>query len=199
MKNLFNLVILLVVFSCDKPETNNFEIIDFEKTVLDCINKASRQSGTLTVKITSSQEYDSLYHSKYTKPLETWLNNNYNSLVEGVIRNYPNATPEQYDSIIKNDYVFNFAPFKWVRDCVRPDIDFSNYTLLGQSISAGGCSTPKLVTEIQQDKNKNQLTFLTKIETFGTCEIGFSFYEWILVDKLNEGCEIIYKTEFLGN
>jgi len=35
MKNLFSLIILLLVFGYDKPETSNFEIIDFEK-IEDC-------------------------------------------------------------------------------------------------------------------------------------------------------------------
>ena len=164
MKGIIYFIIGLLVIGCEKinTDTNGLEKIDFDEIVLDCINKASG-GGSLYDRIDTQDEYDSLYYYRYTKPLNDWLNDNYESLIDGVIRNYPDAIQSEYDSIIINDYVYNFAPFKWVKDCTHPDIDFDKYILLGRSIFVSGCSTPKLETEVYIGKNKKELTFLLKM------------------------------------
>lgn len=193
MKSIIYIFIGLILISCEKTNRDTNELVDFEEIELECINKAS-EGGSISVRIDTQEEYDSLYYYRYTKPLNDWLNDNYNSLIDGVIRNYPDAMPDEYDSILVNDYVYNFAPFLWVKDCNHPAIDFDKYTLLGQSIFASGCSTPKLETEVYINYNKKELTFLTNVETYGSCEMGFGFNVWILVDKLSSNYTVNYQS-----
>ena len=199
MKNLIYLIAILLILSCEKSENESIKSIEFEEIELECINGTSRCSGSLAVRIDTQEEYDSLYYYDFTKILDDWLSNNYSSLISGVIKNFPGASPEDYDSILINDYVYNFLPFKWIKDCTHPSVDFNNYTLLGQSVSASGCSTPTLETVVYINKSKKELTFLTRVETYGNCEMGFGFCVWILVDKLADDYEIAFKLEEKNN
>ena len=173
----------------------NIELIDgFVEIELECINGAS--SGDIIKKrIDTKEQYDSFYYYRFTKPLFDWFNNNYNSLIDGVKSNYPNARIEQYDSILINDYIYNFYPFMGIKDCEQPCIDFNKYTLLGQTITVGGCSYPKVDIEVNIETDKNELIFLLKVETYGSCEMAFDIKKWILVDKLDNDIKVNFKSE----
>lgn len=193
LKTIF-IVLGILLLGCEKSDTETLERVDYLNVELDCINRVSA-GATMTIRIDTQEEYDTLYYYKFTKPLEDWLNINYDALVSGVIRNYPYATPDQYDSIIINDYVYNFSPFKWTKGCDNPSIDFEKYILLGQSCMVGGCSAPKFETKLYKDENNKALIFITKIDTFGSCEAGYAILDWILVDKLYNDYTIIYRIE----
>jgi len=195
MKYTVLVLLSLLILSCEKKNDDNFELIDFKEIELECVNIATRSSGSLKVRIDTQEEYDSLYYYMFTKILEDWLNANYGSLISGLSNNYLGADPEDYDSILMNDYIYNFLPYKGTYDCEHPLIDFESYTLLGQSISVASCSIPKIETELLMDNSNKELIFRLNIETYGFCEMGFGFYVWILVDKLTDDIEVKYQTE----
>jgi hypothetical protein len=66
--------------------------------------------------------------------------------------------------------------------CEKPDINFNDFTLLGQYAS-GDCEV-KFIREVVRDTNNKKFIYSIKIRDCGSCKkLGYSM-NWILVPKL---------------
>jgi len=73
-----------------------------------------------------------------------------------------------------------------------PNIDFSQYSLLGIITSTGGCSSPK--TKYSIIKNfENNYTYNLNIEQQGLCKIHFRIEIWCLIPKIADNSIVDFK------
>lgn len=148
--------------------------------------------GTLNLVINSQEEFDAFYQEWHTDPLAKWLESNYAALLDGVRKNYPRATEDQYDSIIRNDYIYNFAPFKGTQNCEKPVVDFSNKTLLAQSLQISGCEClEKIPTTIY--RNGNTITVQAYPEDTGNCEMACYYANFYTIDKISPDLVVLFQ------
>ena len=147
--------------------------------------------GTLNMVINSQEEFDAFYQKRHTDRLADWLESNYATLLDGVRKNYPEATEDQYDSIIRNDYVYKFAPFRGTKDCKKPTIDFSGKTLIAQSLQISGCEcSEKIPTTIY--RNGNTVTVQAYPEDTGNCEMACYYANFYTIDKISSDVVVLF-------
>lgn len=193
MLRLIVLLVFISLVSCSKeplnPFVKNVEPINIH---LECTEVASAFS-TFNLAITNQEEYDTFFQEYFTKPLESWLESNYEFLLEGVIKNYPDAQESEYDSILVNHYVYNFYPYRYIIRCEHPSVDFEKYTLLGQGTSLSGCSEPETKVDISINEDSKEVTYHLEVRPLGACAAEFSVQEWILIEKCPPEYSFIYE------
>ena len=102
--------------------------------------------------------------------------------------NYLIRNEQQYHSQVKIN-----SPHPDCEGYTLPQIDFSQFTLVGVVTSTGGCAPPTATTSIVKcDQSKNYL-FTLKIVTNGICKINHSISFWYLIPHItnNENVEFI--------
>jgi len=96
----------------------------------------------------------------------------------------------QYDSLISS------------RDSVcHPFIDFAQFTLLGQRVTAMGCDLPDYQVTVLRDDLSKRIIFNLLIVEHGNCQAGILGCVWILIPKLPESYTVDFEkdTIIVGN
>ncbi len=68
-------------------------------------------------------------------------------------------------------------------DFKLPQIDFSQYTLLGKYTQGGGCSVD-FVSKVYKDDSKKKISYSIKIDEEGYCEKLVESMNWVLIPKV---------------
>jgi len=100
---------------------------------------------------------------------------------------FPEVSSKQF--LVDDDSTYK-ATFS--KGCELKNIDFSRYTLLGQSIT-GACELkPTLEVVI---KNGNSYCYRIEVKECGICKKFVEKYCWVTVPKLPTGWQVIYETK----
>jgi len=95
------------------------------------------------------------------------------------------TTQAAYDSIVKS------------RDSLcAPVIDFSKYSLLGQSANAGGCSMPDYRLYVTANDQIKQLVYRIQITIYGPCAPSYRMYKWVRIPKIPDGDSLQYVSPY---
>lgn len=73
-----------------------------------------------------------------------------------------------------------------------PEIDFSQYTLLGIDLGVAGCKEPIITYSVIKLSNGNY-KFIVDIKQQGYCKINFSYNIWCLIPKISENAIVDFK------
>lgn len=82
-------------------------------------------------------------------------------------------------------------------DCgsyILPEIDFSQFTLLGIDFGVAGCKEPIITYTVIKLSNGNY-KFIVDIKQQGYCKINFSHNIWCLIPKIDENVIVEFKQE----
>ena len=185
----FAFSLFLLISGCDSISPEESNQIPYQKITIDGLDKFF-VGGQLEAVITSQSQYDSLMYYRFHKPLADYWNANYESVLEYVKIQNPGLTEDEYKSLVKEIF-YSSWPFKGTENYTRTDIDFSEYTLLGQDATSGGCETPDYNVEIEKDGADivYRLTIIRK----GSCEMSILKNMWILVPKLPNGYTVKFE------
>ena len=74
----------------------------------------------------------------------------------------------------------------------KPEIDFDQFFILYQQMSGTGCSV--IVTPDLQQSDKNSIIYDTQIYEEGTCEIGLTGIDWVILPRAYMNYDIEFKS-----
>lgn len=159
-----------------------------------CMDKVSL-GGNLQVVVNSQSSYDSLFYTRFRKPLDDYWNANYDDVLYHVKRNHPGLSDPEYEILVRQVF-YSTLPFMGTENCGQPAIDFQLNTLLGQEANAVGCSVPDYQINVLRDDIKHELTFRVRIIEHGSCEMLIRRNIWILVPKIPEWYRVVFEKEY---
>jgi hypothetical protein len=176
------IIIALVAWGCNDHETDVKESVD--EITMDGMDQVTKGGGTLQVVVRSQEEYDTLIYDRYTRPLQEYWDKYYASTLESIKSRYPNRSDLEYAELVKQSF-YSVYPFKGTEGYAHPKIDFSQYSLLGQSTFAGGNTIPTYKITITRNDNTKSVVFkIVIIRSQGTSDMGWDKNIWILVHKI---------------
>jgi len=84
--------------------------------------------------------------------------------------------------------------YKTCSDLQKPEIDFSEHTLLGYYVDGGGCDI-QFIREVTVDESEQRYIYTVKVKECGWCaKLGYSM-NWVLVPKLPENWTVEFRTQ----
>jgi hypothetical protein len=194
MKSTY-LVIVLLTLSFEGCSDLGPELgTGYQEVFLICVDKVS-MGGTLQAVIRSQEEYDRLILDRFTKPLQDYWNENYQSVLEIVRRRYPGLTEQQYADSVRRIF-YSTPPFMGTENCSHPSFDFAKYALLGQDSHGTGCRQPDYTINVSSDNETRTVIFTVSILQHGLCEIAFNRNTWVLVPRLPPGYTVRFQKEY---
>jgi hypothetical protein len=198
MKNIMLLVVLLfLVSSCQEnssdPSLTGITPVEFTEVLMAGMDKVS-MGGELQTVVRTQLEYNALIYERFQKPLDDYWNTYYESTLNSVKQYHPGLTDSEYVAMVKQIF-YSCLPFMGTDTCKHPIIDFSKYTLLGQSASAGGCKIPDYQIKAFRDYINRELIYKVKIVEHGTCLMAINKNKWILVPKIPTGYKVVFEKE----
>jgi hypothetical protein len=200
MKNVLFLTTLIFIIGCN----TSYDSIEAElasepytEILMECMDIVSL-GGKFEVTVNSDSEYEDLIYTRFQKPLDDYWNAHYNSILQSVKTRYPGLTDEEYEELVRETF-YNFLPFKGTENWSPPKIDFSKYTLLGQSAHASGCKSPDYNIKIIKKEKDNELVFKITITEYGTCEMFIAKNKWILISKIDKSYKVRFEKDFINN
>ena len=101
-------------------------------------------------------------------------------------REFVVRTQAEYQRLIDTSPDLHPNPFLPCIEYEFPVIDFSQKTLLGKSFTGGGCSSEVKKKVLRNDKGR-EVIYSINVSFKGTCEMGISHNNFILVPKIPEG------------
>ena len=183
---------IAIAWNCNQFGT---ESNDSEREILMEGMDIVSMGGNLKVVVNSQEDYDKLIYNRYTKPLQDYWNANYESILQSVKNKYPNRSDQEYAELVKAEF-YKLFPFKGTENYTHPTIDFSKYTLLGQNVSAGGCSLPNYKISILRDDKLYTFLYKVNVLQHGTCEKLWAKNMWMLVRKIPNFYTVKFESEF---
>lgn len=175
----FTIIISLLNSNCN-PTSPEDLTIPFEKIQMQGMDRVSI-GGKLEVVINSQEEYEDLIYKRFQKPLDDYWNANYESVLQSVVEQNPGLTDEEYEELVREIF-YSTLPFMGTKNYTHPQIDFNQYTLLGQDAHSGGCEVPEYKIEVV--KNGKEYIYRITIKRKGNCEMGILRNIWILIRKI---------------
>jgi hypothetical protein len=167
--------------------------IPFTNISVDCINRVS--SGGYWKGVVNTQlEYDNLIYKMFQQPLDEYWNSNFENMLEHAKEEYPGLTDSEYVEIVTKRF-YEIPPFLGTANCTIPTIDFSHYTLLGMGVNGGGCSIDHIPTVT--DSRNGHIVFKVNIYEHGSCEMGWSFNEWVIIPKISQYQTILFQKNYI--
>jgi hypothetical protein len=146
--------------------------------------------GDYQVVINDQSTLDSFIYEHYQRPLDEW----YQSVVEYFRRDYPGLSDSAYAALAL-DHLQMFPQWNGTVDCSNPSIDFSTHTLLGQTVSCGGCGDVEYTVNYKQDYFGRYYTFSVQAIQHGYCDMGWETTVWLLVPKIPRGYSVRFETQ----
>lgn len=189
-------LIILLIIGCNNDNPIQPSTPIFSEVVMECMDKVSI-GGVFQAVINTQPQFDSLWYARFQKPLDDWREQNYPSILASVKRDYPGLTDSQYVQLAE-DRLYNYYPFKGTRNCTKPIIDFTKYTLLGQDANGGGCTTPTYQISFSRDDSQKRIVFSITILRHGSCSMAFIANKWILTSKIPESFIVIFQKKYLN-
>ncbi len=175
----FTIIISLTINNCNPTSSEDFTI-QFEEIQMQGMDKVSI-GGKLEVVINSQEEYEELIYKRFQKPLDDYWNANYESVLQSVKENNPGLMDEEYEELVREIF-YSTLPFRGTENYTHPQINFNQYTLLGQDAHTGGCELPEYKIEVE--KNGKEYIYRITIKRKGSCEMAILRNKWILVPKI---------------
>ena len=157
---------------------------------LACIDHVSI-GGRLNKAIRTQAEYDSLIYQYYQKRLDDYWNANYQSILHEVMVEYPGLSDSEYAVLVRNVF-YSALPFAGTENCSFPSIDFTQNTLLVQSVSTGGCRGPDITVNVIRNDARKEIVYSSRVVTHGNCAMAYFVRKWLLVTKIPESDSVIF-------
>jgi len=185
---------LMFLFGCNDKEdvvTNPTPVsVPTVSISLACIDHVS-MGGRLNRAIRTQAEYDYLIYQYYQKPLNDYWNANYQSVLQTIKEEYPGLTDLEY-AVLVNKAFYTSLPFEGTENCSFPSIDFSQNSLLVQSVKTGGCRFPDLTPNVTWDDTKKEVHYSLKVTTHGNCMMLIFRRKWLLVPRIPDSYNVIF-------
>lgn len=198
MKNLILLGMLLFTASGCKENSSDPSLdgktpVEYTEVLMTGMDKVS-MGGELQTVVRTHTEYESLIYERFQKPLDDYWNTYYESTLNSVKQYHPGLSDSEYVAMVRQIF-YSCLPFRGTDTCKHPVIDFSKYTLLGQSASAGGCKIPDYQIEVFRDNFNRELIYKVKIIEHGTCSMSINKNKWILIPKITTDYKVVFEKE----
>lgn len=165
--------------------------VPFDRIALPCIDMVS-PGFRLGVVARTQEEYDRLIYEKFERRLEEYWEKNYPSVKESLRRRHPDISDDELEDLVR-EYFYSTYPFRGTEDCTLPEIDFSQYSLIGQGTTAGGCEEPGYGIEVFRDDEAKEYTFRITIFVYGFCMSGINSNHWVLVPRIPPSYEVAFE------
>jgi hypothetical protein len=184
----FTIIISLLNSDCNLTTPEDVTIA-FEEIQMQGMDRVSI-GGKLEVVINSPKEYEELIYQRFQKPLDDYWNDNYESVLQSVKEQNPGLTDKEYEELVRKIF-YSTLPFMGTENYTHSQIDFNQYTLLGQDAHSGGCEVPEYKIEVI--KNRKEYIYRITIKRKGSCEMGILKNIWIIIRKIPTGSNVKFE------
>jgi hypothetical protein len=184
---VFPLIMLITISQagCELDEGASVAREPYRRVTLNCVDFYAGD-GAFQVVINTQSTLDSLMYENFQRPAEELWAASYPYMLGVVQRDNPGLTDSAY-ALLARERMYDFYPGLDFTRCVNSSIDFSSYTLVGQTVNCGGCTDPGQSIRFTRNVLERSYTFSVVTTQYGYCDVPWEEDLWLLVPKISPG------------
>lgn len=200
MKNVIAIaMVVLIPVSCNEigsPEDSG-EVVEvpFEEISLPGIDRLPT-GGTFQVVVRTQAEYEQLIDERFHERLNGYCNKWFPEIRQELEERHSGLPSGEIQRLLNEICIERVPVLKGLEDVEHPEIDFSQYTLLGQDAHGSGCRQPDYDINLTTDGEGNQYRFHVLVTQYGLCEMALDRNLWIIAPGIPRTSEVVFEKDY---